>query len=67
MSASTAVTPAPSTRAPHVPRCPATLLTKPECHCRACLLELMSAHGASAARAAPRGGDKARAPAGGIL
>jgi hypothetical protein len=67
MSASTAAIPASSARAPRVPRCPATLLTKPECHCRACLLELMSAHGTSAAGPAPPRGAKAPAPAGGIL
>jgi hypothetical protein len=70
MSASTAVIPASSAREPRIPRCPSTLLTKPECHCRACLLELISTHGTAAAAApAPRGGVKAPAPApaGGIL
>jgi hypothetical protein len=67
MSASTAVIPASSAREPRVPRCPTTLLTKPECHCRACLLELISTHGAAAAEPAPRGGANAPARAGGIL
>jgi hypothetical protein len=68
MSASTAVILTPSAREPRVPRCPSTLLTKPECHCRACLLELVSTHGgAAAAGPAPRRGAKAPAPAVGML
>ena len=38
--------------APRVPRCPRTRLTKPECHCPACLLEQIAAHGRPAAPAA---------------
>jgi hypothetical protein len=37
---------------PPVPRCPRTRLTKPECHCPACLLEQIAMHGTPAARAA---------------
>jgi hypothetical protein len=67
MSAPTAVISSSAAREPRVPRCPTTLLTKPECHCRACLLELVSTHGGAAAGPAPRGGVKAPARAGGIL
>jgi hypothetical protein len=28
-----------------ISRCHHTMLTKPECHCRACLLEQMAVHG----------------------
>jgi len=70
MSASTAVILTAPAREPRVPRCPSTLLTKPECHCRACLLELVSTHRTAAvAASAPRAGvtAPAPAPAGGIL
>jgi hypothetical protein len=63
MSASTAVA-ASSTR---VPRCPRTRLTKPECHCPACLLDQIAAHAGAERRATPRAGVKAPARAGGIL
>jgi hypothetical protein len=33
------------------PRCGHTMLTKPECHCPACLAEQISAHGQVAQRA----------------
>ena len=41
----------PRRPAPQVPRCPRTRLTKPECHCPACLLEQIAMHGRPAARA----------------
>ena len=41
----------PGPPVPLVPRCPHTALTKPECHCPACLLEQIARHGAPAARA----------------
>src|SRR3954447_23680027 len=57
MSASTAVILTAPAREPRVPRCPSTLITKPECHCRACLLELVSTHRTAAVGgAAPRAG-----------
>jgi hypothetical protein len=34
------------------PRCKHTLLTKPECHCRACLSEQIAAHGHGAKQSA---------------
>jgi hypothetical protein len=52
---------------PRVPRCPATRLTKPECHCPACLFEQITTHGTAAARATASAGVKAPSPAGGIL
>ena len=39
----------PSSR---TPRCEHTLLTKPECHCQACLAAQIAAHGPLAATAA---------------
>lgn len=35
-----------------IQRCGHTLLTKPECHCRACLFEQIAAHGKRPAQAA---------------
>jgi len=71
MHVTTVVIPTRSARSrpvPRVPRCPATRLTKPECHCPACLLEQMAAHGKAAPGAAPRAaGSSAPAQAGVIL
>jgi len=71
MHGPTAVIPLPTSSAssedrPRVPRCARTRLTKPECHCPACLLEQIAAHGpvASARREA---GAVGPAPAGAIL
>lgn len=36
---------------PFAPRCPHTLITKPECHCPVCLFELIATCGPAAARA----------------
>jgi hypothetical protein len=62
-----AATSTPVALPPHVARCPRTRLTKPECHCPACLLEQIAVHGAGASRTTPRVAVKAPAPAGGIL
>ena len=69
MAASTdAIPPSGSTGDPRVPRCAETLLTKPECHCPACLLELIATHGTTAFRATSGGADPGEpVPAGGIL
>jgi hypothetical protein len=41
---------------PHdgIQRCPHTLLTKPECHCRACLYEQIATYGRRLEQAPPR-------------
>jgi hypothetical protein len=47
------MTPATATRAPvtvAVERCGTTGLTKPECHCPACLAALVALHGRPAAK-----------------
>jgi hypothetical protein len=69
MYATTAAATASTPRAlpPRVQRCPRTRLTKPECHCPACLLEQIAVHGRGAAGSAPRASVKAPASAGGIL
>jgi len=61
-----AVAPLPSSsrddRRLRVPRCAHTRLTKPECHCWACLLEQIAAHATVAAPGlATGGGGPARA------
>lgn len=38
-------------KAERTPRCEHTMLTKPECHCQACLAALIAAHGSLAATA----------------
>jgi hypothetical protein len=69
MAASTdAIPPSGSRHDPRVPRGPGTLLTKPECHCPACLLERIAAHGTTAFRATSGASDPGEpAPAGAIL
>jgi hypothetical protein len=62
-----ATTSTPLALPPRVARCPRTRLTKPECHCPACLLEQIAVHGRGAAGPAPDALAKAPAPAGGIL
>ena len=42
------------TTAPRAPVCAHTRLTKPECHCRACLFEQIATHAPAAARVEPR-------------
>ena len=37
--------------APRTPRCEHTSLTKPECHCQACLAAQIAAHGSLSATA----------------
>ena len=40
--------------APRAAVCTYTRLTKPECHCRACLFEQIATHAPAAARVEPR-------------
>jgi hypothetical protein len=37
--------PAPDGKVERTPRCEHTMLTKPECHCHACLMAQIAAHG----------------------
>jgi hypothetical protein len=52
MRRTTSVDGSQSSRAP---RCARTMLTKPECHCPACLAEQISAHSQVAQRAEAQG------------